>query len=1023
MIPISLTLKGIYSYQDKEQTIKFNHLTDAGIFGIFGSVGSGKSTILEALSYALYGETERLNRRENRGYNMMNLKSSNLLIDFIFQGGDQNSEYRFMVKGRRNSKNFTDVKAFNREAFKKQNNQWIPISADSTEEIIGLNYLNFRRTVIIPQGKFQEFLQLGDADRTKMMKELFHLERFDLSFKVRAKELENDEKISFLEGELNQLVDIVAEKLIETNTQIEKLEVLLKQNKIELEGVQKQNEDFNKTQELFTRIKHANKHYNDIRINSRKYELLDNELREYNYCILNFKSLIENKKRAKNQNTELTTELQTLHNRFTKLKKQIANEKETLKQLKPKFDSREKLKTQAEELEKLLKVTEIESTCAKLSGRIKNGEQTSQNTLLKIEQLSKNKIEFQNSIKETRTKLPDLGILSKIKDWYTNNNHLRNEQASIKKEKEENTKIIKGYKNELNVLTVKILPSLDSLDENLIAKAIEQTTQEVEYKFTEIDNQIKDFQIRKSLSEYAQNLHDGDSCPVCGSNSHPDKLEEKDISGKIKALNNQKAVLKNEMQSLTDFEKKTAEYRFKIDSLNELLEKQEQKSLEIEQKIEVQQKTYPAKEKIKESVVDNKFEQARLLQEKLEKYETELFDLEKSYEKELADKEKFENALNQFKRDLSSEHAKKETLSAQITNVDIQIWQSIGKSKIEEEIKDLLKQYNQLTLDFKYIERSLNNSRTEYSKYEGIIQTKETDLKLNKQELENISIKLENGISKSDFQDENQIENILKKDLDIEKTAKEIDEFNQKLFSLKEQLRNLQEQAKGKEYDAQKHEQITIKLNELKAVAEKQGKELGSLEKDKKTLTKKLNEKQRLEKEHRKLKLRADNIASLKSLFKGSGFVNYVSSVYLQNLINAANERFFRLTNQKLQLELTEDNNFEIRDFLNEGKTRSVKTLSGGQTFQASLSLALALADNIQSLTHSGHNFFFLDEGFGSLDRESLSVVFSSLKTLRKENRIVGVISHVEDLQQEVETYLKIENNQEKGSLITKSWE
>jgi len=1023
MIPISLTLKGIYSYQDKEQTIKFNHLTDAGIFGIFGSVGSGKSTILEALSYALYGETERLNRRENRGYNMMNLKSSNLLIDFIFQGGDLNSEYRFMVKGRRNSKNFTDVKAFNREAFKKQNNQWIPISADSTEEIIGLNYLNFRRTVIIPQGKFQEFLQLGDADRTKMMKELFHLERFDLSFKVRAKELENDEKISFLEGELNQLVDIVAEKLIETNTQIEKLEVLLKQNKIELEGVQKQNEDFNKTQELFTRIKHANKHYNDIRINSRKYELLDNELREYNYCILNFKSLIENKKRAKNQNTELTTELQTLHNRFTKLKKQIANEKETLKQLKPKFDSREKLKTQAEELEKLLKVTEIESTCAKLSGRIKNGEQTSQNTLLKIEQLSKNKIEFQNSIKETRTKLPDLGILSKIKDWYTNNNHLRNEQASIKKEKEENTKIIKGYKNELNVLTVKILPSLDSLDENLIAKAIEQTTQEVEYKFTEIDNQIKDFQIRKSLSEYAQNLHDGDSCPVCGSNSHPDKLEEKDISGKIKALNNQKAVLKNEMQSLTDFEKKTAEYRFKIDSLNELLEKQEQKSLEIEQKIEVQQKTYPAKEKIKESVVDNKFEQARLLQEKLEKYETELFDLEKSYEKELADKEKFENALNQFKRDLSSEHAKKETLSAQITNVDIQIWQSIGKSKIEEEIKDLLKQYNQLTLDFKYIERSLNNSRTEYSKYEGIIQTKEADLKLNKQELENISIKLENGISKSDFQDENQIENILKKDLDIEKTAKEIDEFNQNLFSLKEQLRNLQEQAKGKEYDAQKHEQITIKLNELKAVAEKQGKELGSLEKDKKTLTKKLNEKQRLEKEHRKLKLRADNIASLKSLFKGSGFVNYVSSVYLQNLINAANERFFRLTNQKLQLELTEDNNFEIRDFLNEGKTRSVKTLSGGQTFQASLSLALALADNIQSLTHSGHNFFFLDEGFGSLDRESLSVVFSSLKTLRKENRIVGVISHVEDLQQEVETYLKIENNQEKGSLITKSWE
>ena len=100
-----------------------------------------------------------------------------------------------------------------------------------------------------------------------------------------------------------------------------------------------------------------------------------------------------------------------------------------------------------------------------------------------------------------------------------------------------------------------------------------------------------------------------------------------------------------------------------------------------------------------------------------------------------------------------------------------------------------------------------------------------------------------------------------------------------------------------------------------------------------------------------------------------------------------------------------------------------MKTLSGGQTFQASLSLALALADNIHSLTHSGHNFFFLDEGFGSLDKESLGVVFSTLKTLRRENRIVGVISHVEDLQQELETYLKIMNNPENGSLISKSWE
>ena len=83
MIPLALTLKGIYSYQS-EQQIDFTALTAASLFGIFGAVGSGKSTILEAISFALYGETERLNQKDNRSYNMMNLKSDRLAIDFIF---------------------------------------------------------------------------------------------------------------------------------------------------------------------------------------------------------------------------------------------------------------------------------------------------------------------------------------------------------------------------------------------------------------------------------------------------------------------------------------------------------------------------------------------------------------------------------------------------------------------------------------------------------------------------------------------------------------------------------------------------------------------------------------------------------------------------------------------------------------------------------------------------------------------------------------------------------------------------
>ncbi|MFN8398201.1 MAG: SbcC/MukB-like Walker B domain-containing protein [Bacteroidia bacterium] len=150
--------------------------------------------------------------------------------------------------------------------------------------------------------------------------------------------------------------------------------------------------------------------------------------------------------------------------------------------------------------------------------------------------------------------------------------------------------------------------------------------------------------------------------------------------------------------------------------------------------------------------------------------------------------------------------------------------------------------------------------------------------------------------------------------------------------------------------------------------------------------------------------------------------MKYVSTIYLQELVARADHRFRQLTRNALSLELGDDNEFLVRDMLNGGQTRSVKTLSGGQTFQASLSLALALADNVQQLSGSHHNFFFLDEGFGTLDRDSLQIVFDTLKQLRSENRIVGLISHVDEMQQEIEVFLRVSQTEERGSQVVGSW-
>ena len=97
MIPVKLTIQGLYSYQDR-QTINFTQLTSANLFGIFGVVGSGKSSILEAITFAIYGKTDRLNLSgDNRNYNMMNLKSNELLIEFVFETGKDQTAYQAIV--------------------------------------------------------------------------------------------------------------------------------------------------------------------------------------------------------------------------------------------------------------------------------------------------------------------------------------------------------------------------------------------------------------------------------------------------------------------------------------------------------------------------------------------------------------------------------------------------------------------------------------------------------------------------------------------------------------------------------------------------------------------------------------------------------------------------------------------------------------------------------------------------------------------------------------------------------------
>ena len=126
---------------------------------------------------------------------------------------------------------------------------------------------------------------------------------------------------------------------------------------------------------------------------------------------------------------------------------------------------------------------------------------------------------------------------------------------------------------------------------------------------------------------------------------------------------------------------------------------------------------------------------------------------------------------------------------------------------------------------------------------------------------------------------------------------------------------------------------------------------IGGLQSVLKDWTAKLNLKNNLIKELNKQELRLEDLKTMRSLFTGNGFVNYISTIRLQELVNYANLRFHKLTKNRLSLILNPNNTFSILDYLNDGKKRNMKTLSGGQQFQVSLSLALALAGVVQKQT------------------------------------------------------------------------
>jgi len=1023
MIPIRLIIQGLYSYQEK-QTIDFTKLTSAHLFGIFGAVGSGKSSILEAITFAIYGETDRLNARDSRNYNMMNLKSSDMLIEFDFETGKEQTCYRAVVKGRRNSKKFDDVKALERSAYRFNQGEWFPIEPDSLKEVIGLSYENFKRTIIIPQGQFQEFLQLGNKERTVMMKSLFNLERFELDWKAASLEAKNNAQKQNLEGQLQQLgaIDpelqtVYLERLANLRNEMESLNLKFAEQ-------QKQETELKQLYDLCAKKAETELKLTGFKSRLPEIELFEKRISDYEYCLIHFKNILDGQKASVQKIQFLEKKIADEGLALTQAEERIGQLEKQFNAIKTEYDNREKLRQKAEELEKMVRLTELQQLVVASEDRVKKGELVVEETVRTIEKLRKERERLEVELAEKKTAQPDLLILSNVRSWYELQANLLHQSTVINREAE----VCNAEKGKLVSLVQKLFEN-DVFNEfsgernalNGFAY-LKDRNAALKQQIAGLDTELQHFKVQLKLEEFTVGLAEGESCPVCGSLHHPQVLVAADVAQKLKLTEKKKESVEKEITSCEKLIEQFAEYQ------NQLLVNEKQLVGILDRKKELEAKKATHKQLFKwdkypnAEAVSTAFQLAEALRKTIETLEKQRDEATKKHELESANKEKYQQQIEKIRNEVTAFKAETGILQTQLKLTDSKQYAEKSKVEIEAEKNDLLLKYRLLEQQFNELNNRLVELRKSKDLLSGSISANQLQLTQERALFEELSVKLDYELKASTFKSAAEVMQILGQELNVSAEKSKISGFRQELLVAQNQLQQLQQEIGERKYDAEIHRQLQEQLETNRQMLNQLNKDFGVTEKSLADLKKALAAQAELRKTLEKLELRAENLRTLRSLFKASGFVNYVSSVYLQNLCNAANDRFFRLTRQKLSLEITDDNNFQVRDYLNGGMVRSVKTLSGGQTFQAALCLALALADNIQKITESNQNFFFLDEGFGSLDKESLSTVFDALKSLRKENRIVGVISHVEEMQQEIDTHLRIENHEETGSRIVTSW-
>ena len=1149
MKPIKLEVKGLNSFIDK-QVVEFDKLTERGLFGIFGPTGSGKSTILDGITLALYGDIAR------KSSNYINTNCDGVYVSYEFQiTGNEVKRYRVDREFKRDNKS---------GGIRNKSSKIIDITGgvenvleekakavtSKCEEIIGLKLDDFMRTVVLPQGKFSEFLKLEGKERRNMLERLFNLRKYgdDLSSKLSLEIRKEKDKMNVLEGQLKgyegvseEALKAKEEEINEINLSIKSKEELLNKIKKEFEEAEKvwntQKELYDKRIEeesLVSRSEEIKSFKERVEISNKADKVivfinnLEDILKEINKEDLKFSELnkkleelinlreenklkfeeVAKKKEEKLPDLRLKKEklLESQKEREilfqikadgvklkeackkifedrskcdTKLNSIEENEKRLNEELKEKEERKEELFVHEEFKNKInsglfilnsyesldKQFNEIKSEEIELKKYIKNltedKEKSEKDLKVKIESLGK-----------TRDKLESL-----LKETPGDSNSILEKQIKLGEYREKLNKY-KEIKNSLE----ESLKTKNNFEEKL--KAFENQKLLLEKEVRELKEYINKVKVEELAHKLRENLVDGECCPVCGSTHHElnkvEKINLEESNEKTTLLESKEEKLKelilefSKIEATLEYEnKKIEELNISIEEVGEVNEerlksleeefntlkdkieefnlkkenlekdleklKEEKNNLEnIFNKAEVIlcEKIVREKEiasKVKELDKELKLKNSELNSIKNElkiediKLENELI-LKKEKEKNLLEKEirilrtqleesnKIKDELREKRDELKENYLSQKSLldgKVEVYREKERMIKGALKGLIDEalpiekiDIKGLLED---LQLEIDYIEKAYLNLSEEKEKLEKAFNNMNQEMAVTKERVNSLNLRKENEEKKVNLALEEEgfktilevKEGILSKD-EKEKLKILIEEYHNNFIKVRANIELLIKKLNGKSLTEEEWTRVLQEKNNT----EKELKEVEELKirlvTESESIKKKLEEQRDIlhikAKQEHKLALLSD----LEKLFKGKKFVEFIAANQLKYISIEASKKLKDITNGVYGLEVDENGKFIIRDYKNGGAERDASTLSGGETFLASLALALSLSSQIQLKGTAPLELFFLDEGFGTLDDNLLDVVMSSLERLHHERLSVGIISHVESIKNRV---------------------